>query len=55
MHIVKTRLSLLFKASVPLSYWEYAFKFVVHLVNITPPKTIQSKSPFELLYDKKTT
>jgi hypothetical protein len=52
-HIVEVGLSLLDHASMPLKFWEDAFLAVVYLINRTPSKILEYKTPFERLFHKK--
>ena len=38
---------------MPLSYWPYAFQVAAYLINRMPTITLNNKSPFELLFNKK--
>ena len=49
-HIVETGLSLLHKASLPLSFWSHAFQAAVYLINRLPTPILNFKSPFESLF-----
>ena len=49
-HIVETGLSLLSHASMPLSYWPYAFSTAVYLINRLPTPTLNNDSPFSKLF-----
>nr|DAD45035.1 TPA_asm: hypothetical protein HUJ06_003265 [Nelumbo nucifera] len=49
-HIVETGLSLLTHASMPLSYWTYAFATTVYLINRMPTPTLNLSSPFETIF-----
>ena len=48
-HIVETGLTLLHRASLPLSLWSFAFKTAVYLINRLPTPILDHKSPFESL------
>ena len=37
---------------VPISYWTYAFQYVVYLINRLPTVVLNNKTPFDLIYDK---
>ena len=39
-HIVETGFSLLSNASMPLSYWSYAFQMAIYLINHLPTPTL---------------
>lgn len=39
-HIVKTGLSLLHHAKLPLSFWTHAFQTAVHLINLMPTQVL---------------
>jgi hypothetical protein len=49
--IVKTGLTLLSHASIPLSYWSYAFATAVYLINRMPTKTLNMFSPYKKIFD----
>ena len=49
-HIVETSLSLLTHASMPLTYWTYAFATAVYLVNLMPTPRLHLLAPFETLF-----
>lgn len=49
-HIVETSLSLLSHASLPLTYWTYAFATAVYLINRMPNPTLKLSSPYERLF-----
>lgn len=49
-HIVETGFSLLSHASMPLSYWSFAFSTVVYLINHLPTHTLHNDSPFFTLF-----
>ena len=50
-HIVKTGLSLLTHASMPLTFWTYAFATVVYLINRMPTPTLHLSSLFDKLFE----
>lgn len=49
-HIVETGLSLMSRASMPLTYWSYAFSIAVYLINRLPTPTLQLISPYHKLF-----
>ncbi|XP_019420682.1 PREDICTED: uncharacterized protein LOC109330866 [Lupinus angustifolius] len=49
-HIVKTGLTLLVHAHLPLTHWEYAFTASVYLINRMPTPTLNNISPYQILY-----
>lgn len=49
-HIVDLGLTLLSQASLPLTYWDFAFSTAVYLVNRLPFVSIQSQVPYCLLF-----
>ena len=49
-HIVETCISLLSHASMPLSYWSYAFLTVVYPINCIPTHTLQLVSFYVKLF-----
>ena len=53
-HIVENSLALLVKSSIPLKYWDEAFRTVVFLHNRLPTPILKQKCPLELLFKTKT-
>lgn len=49
-HIVETGLTLLTKASIPNTYWTYAFATAVYLINRMPTPTLSLQSPYQILF-----
>jgi histone deacetylase 1/2 len=49
-HIVELGLTLLSHASLPLSYWDYAFLTAVYLINRLPSAPLNFKVPYTVLY-----
>ena len=49
-HITNTGLTMLHQASLPLSFWPYAFQTATYLINRLPTPILQLKSPFESLF-----
>lgn len=49
-HIVETGLTLLSHASVPKSYWPYAFATAVYLINRMPTEVLHGDSPYAKLF-----
>lgn len=49
-HIVETGLALLSHASMPRSYWTYAFGVAVYLINRMPTPNLNFNNPFQNLY-----
>ena len=49
-HIIETGLSLFSHASMPLSYWSFAFSTAVYLINRLPTPTLNHESPFLKLF-----
>nr|BAM42649.1 Polyprotein [Arabidopsis thaliana] len=49
-HIVEMGLTLLSHASVPKTYWPYAFSVAVYLINRLPTPLLQLQSPFQKLF-----
>ncbi|KAL2516708.1 Integrase catalytic domain-containing protein [Abeliophyllum distichum] len=49
--LLKPGLSLLTHASMPLTYWTYAFATAVYLINRMPTPTLHLSSPFEKLLE----
>lgn len=50
-HIVETGLSFLTHASMPLTYWTYAFATAVYFINRMPTPILHLSSPFEKLFE----
>jgi histone deacetylase 1/2 len=50
-HIVELGLTLLSHASLPLSYWDYAFLTAVYLINRLPSAPLNFKVPYTVLYN----
>ena len=49
-HIVKTGLTLLSHASLPLMFWTHAFVIAVYLINRMPTPTLNLSSPYENIF-----
>ncbi|CAA7037242.1 unnamed protein product [Microthlaspi erraticum] len=49
-HVVETGLTLLTHASMPKSYWSYAFTTAVYLINRQPTPVLNMESPFKKLF-----
>ena len=49
-HIIETGLSLLTHASLPLTFWSYAFTTAVYLINKMPTPLLNMSSPFEKIF-----
>jgi hypothetical protein len=49
-HIVETGLTLLHNASLPLSFWSFAFQTTSYLINRLLTPLLNNKSPFESLF-----
>jgi IS30 family transposase len=52
-HIVEVGLSLLAQASMPLKFWDEAFRAAVYLMNHTPSKVLQYETPLEKVFNTK--
>ena len=52
-HLVETCLTLLANASLPLTFWDEAFRTSVYLINRLPTPKLSGKSPIELLFKTK--
>jgi histone deacetylase 1/2 len=50
LHIVETGLALLTHASLPHSYWTYAFSTAVYLINRLPTPTLNLSSPYHKIF-----
>lgn len=51
-HIVETGLTLLHQASLPPSYWSYAFSAAVYLINRLPSSVLSNTSPYAVLFQQ---
>lgn len=51
-HVVESGLTMLAKASVPKTYWPYAFAVAVYLINRLPTPLLSMQSPFQKLFGK---
>lgn len=51
-HIAETGLALLSHASMPKSYWTYAFGTTVYLINRMPTPTLDFQNPFQCFYNE---
>ena len=51
-HVVETGLTLLSQASVPKTYWPYAFAVAVYLINRLPTPVLSTQSPFQKLFGR---
>lgn len=49
-HIVEKGMTLLIHATIPMTYWIYAFSTAVYLINRMPTPTLATSSPFQLLF-----
>jgi histone deacetylase 1/2 len=49
-HIVELGLTLLSQASLPLSFWDYAFLTAVYLINRLPSAPLNFKIPYTILF-----
>ena len=49
-HVVETGLTLLSHASIPKTYWPYAFAAAIYLINRLPTPVLGLQSPFQKLF-----
>lgn len=52
-HLLQIAKSLMFQASMPKRFWGHSILTVTHIVNKLLTPTLNWKSPFEILYDRK--
>lgn len=52
-HILNVARSLLFQVNLPVHFWGESVLAAAHLINRTPTKQLQGKTPYECLYDSK--
>lgn len=50
MHILNVARACLFQADLPTSFWGESILTVAHLINRTPTRVLDGKSPYEVLY-----
>lgn len=51
-YVIETGLTIMFQARVPLPLWVGAFSTTVYLINRLPSRTLDGKTPYELLFGK---
>lgn len=49
-HILEVARALRFQASLPIEFWGESVQAVVHLINRTPTKILEGKTPYEFLF-----
>ena len=49
-HLMEIGLALLYRAQIPLQYWDDAFQTTCYMINRLPASTIQNLSPYEKLF-----
>lgn len=52
IHILNVARSLLFQASLPTRFWGKAILTAAHVINITPTKVLDGRTPHEILFGK---
>ncbi|XP_056860009.1 uncharacterized protein LOC130508491 [Raphanus sativus] len=52
-HILNVARAMLFQANLPVKFWGEAISSATHVINMTPSKILQGKSPYEVLFGKK--
>ena len=51
-HVVETGLTLMSQASMPKTYWPFAFAAAIYLINRLPTPNLEYQSPYEKLFQK---
>lgn len=51
-HVVETGLTLMSQASMPKTYWPFAFGAAIYLINRLPTPNLEYQSPYEKLFQK---
>ncbi|GKC35599.1 retrovirus-related pol polyprotein from transposon TNT 1-94 [Tanacetum coccineum] len=54
MHLLETARALRFEANLPKRFWGECVLTAAYIINRLPSKTIDNKTPFEILYGKNT-
>ncbi|XP_018479287.1 uncharacterized protein LOC108850218 [Raphanus sativus] len=52
-HILNVSRALLFQSKLPVKFWGEAVMTAAHVINRTPTKVLQGRSPYEILYGTK--
>lgn len=52
MHILNSACALRFQVNLPVEFWDFCALTAAYLINRTPTKLLQGKTPFEMIYHR---